>query len=74
MGLSLKIKPLTDTDPMPWGKHKGEPMSDIPEGYLFWCWDEAGMGKKNDKLCPVANYIRANLEALKMENTDRIWT
>jgi uncharacterized protein (DUF3820 family) len=55
---------------MPWGKHKGQPMQDISASYLHWLWQE---GKKNDKLCPVADYIRRNLSALKKEHPDGIW-
>ena len=61
---------LTDTDKMPFGKHKGEPMQDVPAAYLHWLWSN---GKKDDRLCPVANYIRTNLSALKQEHPDGIW-
>lgn len=29
---------FTDTDPMPFGKHKGEPLQDVPASYLAWLW------------------------------------
>ena len=32
------MKPLEDTDPMPFGKHKGEMMQDVPASYLHWLW------------------------------------
>lgn len=31
---------LTDNDLMPWGKHKGEAMANVPASYLVWCWEE----------------------------------
>jgi len=62
---------LTDTDPMPFGKHKGEPMQDVPANYLHWLWVN---GKKDDNRCPVANYIRKNINALRTENPDALWT
>jgi hypothetical protein len=62
---------LTDTDKMPWGKHKDTPMQDVPASYFFWLWTEAG--KEHDKQCPVADYIRRNLDVLKQEHTDGIW-
>jgi hypothetical protein len=62
---------LTDNDPMPFGKHKGEPMQDIPATYLHWLWQS---GLKDDKQSDVADYIRANLDALKQEYPDGIWT
>ena len=64
------MQQLDDLSPMPWGKHKGQPMQDISASYLHWLWQE---GKKNDKLCPVADYIRRNLSALKKEHPDGIW-
>lgn len=62
---------LTDTDPMPFGKHKGTPMQDVPSSYLHWLWTEGGL--KDDKFGGVANYVRRNLHALQMENADLIW-
>lgn len=61
---------LEDTDPMPFGKHKGELMQDVPASYLHWLWSN---GKKDDKRCPVADYIRRNLSALKQEFRDGLW-
>lgn len=61
---------LTDLDSMPWGKHKGKPMMDIPVDYFHWLWLN---GKHNDPSCPVADYIRRNLGALQIENPDNIW-
>ena len=61
---------LNDTDKMPFGKYKGQPMQDVPASYLHWLWST---GKEHDKLCPVADYIRRNLTALAQEYTDGIW-
>ena len=61
---------LTDTDKMPFGKHKGELMQDVPASYLHWLWSN---GKKEDRLCPVADYIRRNLYVLELEYQDGIW-
>lgn len=54
---------------MPFGKHKDKPMQDVPADYLHWLWSNGLKGKQT----PVANYIRANLDALKMEHKDGIW-
>ena len=62
---------LEDDSPMPWGVHKGKPMSDVPASYLHWLFTT---GKKEDKVCPVANYIRKNLFALQKEHPDGLWT
>lgn len=64
------MKPLDDLDPMPFGKHKGIPMQDVPPSYLFWLWSN---GKEHDKQCPVADYIRRNLDVLQTEYPDGIW-
>jgi len=66
------MKPLEDLDPMPFGKHKGEAMQDVPASYLHWLWTTGGM--KEDKLSPVADYIRRNINALKQEYKDAIWS
>ncbi len=70
LGPSMPVD-LTDTSPMPFGKHKGCPMQDVPASYLFWLWTAQGM--EHNHLDPVAGYIRKNLESLKQEYTDGIW-
>lgn len=62
---------LTDLSPMPFGKHMGIPMQDVPASYLFWLWTSQGM--EHNKVDPVACYIRKNLDALKREYSDGIW-
>lgn len=61
---------LSDISPMPFGKYSDTPMQDVPASYFHWLWTT---GKEFDKLCPVADYIRRNLEALKQEYKDGIW-
>jgi Putative quorum-sensing-regulated virulence factor len=60
---------LTDTCKMPFGKHKGQLMQDVPASYLHWLWSN-GMRTEST---PVANYIRDNLSALQQEHPDGIW-
>lgn len=61
---------LTDESEMPFGKHKGIRMQDVPASYLFWLWDN---GLKNEtKTNSVAEYIQRNMSALKQECPDRI--
>ena len=62
--------PLNDTDKMSFGKYKGRLMQDVPASYLHWLWIN---GKKHDKLCPVADYIRRNIAALKKEYSNGVW-
>lgn len=80
---------LTDTSLMPFGKYKGLPMQDIPVHYLHWLWHSSNTGflkyddqNKNhlalyDMNKPgnqVLGYIKENLNALKLENKDLIWS
>lgn len=64
------MKELTDDDLMPFGKYKGQPMSDVPAHYLHWLWYN---GMKDDTKSPVAAYIKENMHVLKSENSDLIW-
>lgn len=63
---------LHDDDKMPFGKHKGIPMQDVPTNYLHWLWHN-GL-KQQVKTNQVAAYIQENIEALKQENSDLIWS
>lgn len=63
-------KQLEDQDPMPFGVHHGEKMEDVPARYLHYLWTT---GKREDKTCPVADYIRRNLSSLAMEYRNGIW-
>lgn len=65
------MKTLSDTDLMPFGKYKGVPMQDVPVTYLHWLWHE---GMKSDRSGSVSDYIRRNLDALKQEYPDAIWS
>lgn len=62
---------MNDTDPIPFGKHEGVPMQDVPASYLHYLWKS---GMKDDKQSAVADYIRRNLSALKKELPDAIWS
>ena len=61
---------LNDDSLMPFGKYRNVCLQDVPAAYMHWLWNN---GKKTDQFCPVAAYIRRNLEALRMENQDLIW-
>jgi len=66
------MKTLQDTDPMPFGKYKGIPMSDVPASYLHYLWTN-GM-KQQTKTNDVADYVSRNIDALKKEHKDGIWS
>lgn len=61
---------LSDDSLMPWGKYEGERMEDVPADYLHYLWVN---GKKDNRVCPVADYIRRNLQGLQHEYPDGIW-
>jgi hypothetical protein len=68
-GASVKSR-LDDLSPMPFGKHEGTPMQDVPSSYLHYLWQK---GLKSDSTSNVNDYIRRNLSALQQENPDLIW-
>lgn len=61
---------LSDDSLMPFGKHRGLRLSDVPADYFHWLWQS---GKKHDKVCPMAAYIRRNIAVFEIENPDLIW-
>lgn len=65
------MKILADVDEMPFGKHRGVFMQDVPATYLHYLWQN---GLKDDKQSNVADYIRRNISALKQEYPDGVWT
>lgn len=52
---------LDDASPMPYGKHKGRPMEDIPADYLLWLVDNSRASPK------VEEYVKENLDVLQKE-------
>lgn len=55
---------LTDRDRMPFGKHKGKPLSLVPDEYLLWLHSELEI-KCSTFARPLKNYLDENLEAIK---------
>jgi hypothetical protein len=54
---------LTDLDLMPFGKHKGTPMQDVPASYLEWLWNKRPLVDQK----AVENYIWNSKEAIEKE-------
>ena len=66
------IDKVEDNDPIPFGKHEGTLMKDVPADYLIWMNDNLvereGMGQKlRDDERAVLNYIQANLESIEAD-------
>lgn len=55
---------LTDRDKMPFGKHKGLPLSSVPDEYLLWLHSELEV-KCSPFAKPLKEYLDENLEAIK---------
>ena len=66
----MAMQPLGDDDRMPFGKHKGERMEDIPVAYLHYLWTS---GLRNDSGMPVHEYIKERLDELKKEYPEGMW-
>lgn len=52
---------LTDDSIMPFGKHKGEKLANVPPEYLIWLFEN------NKCSIDVAKYVNENLDCLKSE-------
>lgn len=52
---------LTDEDIMPYGKHQGERMANVPPDYLIWLYENNKCGRD------VRQYIEDNLEVIREE-------
>lgn len=52
---------LTDKSLMPYGKHKGKKMANVPADYLIWLLDN------NRTTPPVRKYIEENRDILDIE-------
>ncbi len=59
---------LTDDDLMPFGKHKGERLEDMPADYFLYLWNE---GVEHVGL---RGYIIHSFDALVQERPDKIVT
>lgn len=67
-----KYKPLEDESPMPFGKHGGTPMIDLPISYLVWILDECSPGNVKDWAKKNEKWIRAEKESGKHNRPTRV--
>ena len=59
---------MTDDSIMPFGKHKGQKLANVPASYLLWlrqAWEE-NPPQRPDQL-ELMRYVDDNVEVLKME-------
>lgn len=57
---------MEDTDLMPFGKHKGTAMANVPAYYLLWLHDNGSAGVRRT-YPQVFDYISDCMDALKSE-------
>lgn len=55
---------LTDDSRMPFGKHQGTKLSEVPSSYLLWALDQQWV---RQQWPPLIDYIRDNQDALEMD-------
>lgn len=53
---------MQDNDLMPFGKHKGEKMANVPDNYLIWFWGENKDKYKKGQLYKQATSIMKYIE------------
>lgn len=71
MSYEKKQPALNDIDNMPFGKHKGQPMQDIPASYLKWLHTNIKeQGGPNSSNQMVFNYIHNSQDALRQEGVE----
>lgn len=57
---------MKDKDEMPFGKHKGERLGDVPASYLLW------LGNQDLRRYPeLKKYIDDNRKALEIETREK---
>lgn len=66
-GAAVGEAPLADDSPMPFGKHSGRKMIEIPAAYLLWLADEIGRDPPAGPRRLVRSYIDRNRSALEQE-------
>ncbi len=62
------MEKLTDNSLMPFGKHKGVAMVNVPATYLMWLYEQSDF-KKNS---PIGVYVKDNLQALEQEKSKKL--
>lgn len=69
---------LTDSCPMPFGKHLGKDMEDVPAAYLLYIHDKnlkefkAGKTPKGTNLFRVMEYCEDNMQVLEKQRDESL--
>lgn len=68
----MAYKPFEDNDKIPFGKHKGTRMIDLPISYLVWALDVADEGTLKDYAIANQKWIRAEAATGKYNRPVRV--
>jgi hypothetical protein len=60
-------QPMTDASIMPWGKHRGTALANIPGDYLLKLYGEWDLASGGDIYLGLKDYIEDNMLLLKRE-------
>lgn len=55
---------LEDRSIMPFGRHHGKRLDQVPASYLLWCLDQEWCAREWP---PLIEYIKKNMKALELE-------
>lgn len=61
------MKAFDDDTPMPFGKHKGKRLEDVPASYLLWLWDDGWWQRAGE---PLGAYLADAFDALLIDAPD----
>jgi len=56
--------PLQDTNKMPFGMHRGKQLSEVPDKYLLWVYENP-LSRSSEIYPRLWAYLEDNLEAFK---------
>ena len=60
---------MTDDDLMPFGKHQGIPLKDVPDDYLLWLYNQDIHPKYSD----LEDYLEENIDSIKANINKNRW-
>ena len=54
---------MTDESLMPFGKHKGKPLADVPDDYFLYLWRQPDFAA--NRRSELYQYIKENMDAIQ---------
>jgi hypothetical protein len=62
-----QARPWADEDIIPFGKHRGKKLANVPAHYLVWFWENAKIKQLDRAGYKVFKYVDENIEDLRKE-------